>query len=347
MTNHACVAGVNLGGWLSQYRAATREHFDTFITEGDIEQIANWGVDHVRVPVDYPVFEDDAAPGAYKEEGLQYLDQALEWCRQRGLGMVIDLHHAPGYSFGTLQQNTLFDDPQMQARFVAIWEMLTRRYRSEGDWLQLELLNEVVEPTSERWNALAHRTIAAIRAIDARRTIVYGGNHYNAIEQLAQIDVLPGDEHIIYNFHFYKPGLLTHQRAPWMPFLRDLPLSEPVDYPGDYSYLKEILEQIPEAQRPQPDVPLGVMDRSTLETLVQPAADFQARTGKPLYCGEFGVIQYASIDSRINWHRDLVAILMGLGIGRAVWTYKEMSFPLVDYSGRVVSEELVRAISRH
>jgi hypothetical protein len=159
--------------------------------------------------------------------------------------------------------------------------------------------------------------------------------------------VLPGDEHIIYNFHFYKPGLLTHQRAPWMPFLRDLPLSEPVDYPGDYSYLKEILEQIPEAQRPQPDVPLGVMDRSTLETLVQPAADFQARTGKPLYCGEFGVIQYASIDSRINWHRDLVAILMGLGIGRAVWTYKEMSFPLVDYSGRVVSEELVRAISRH
>ena len=27
--------GVNLGGWLSQFDAPTREHFDTFITEED------------------------------------------------------------------------------------------------------------------------------------------------------------------------------------------------------------------------------------------------------------------------------------------------------------------------
>ncbi len=106
------------------------------------------------------------------------------------------------------------------------------------------------------------------------------------------------------------------------------------------------MEQIPEAERREPDVPPGVVDRSTIETLVQPAADFLAQTGKPLYCGEFGVIEHVAIESRISWHRDLVEILTDLGIGRAVWTYKEMSFPLVDYSGRVVSEELVRAISR-
>jgi hypothetical protein len=345
MANRACVAGVNLGGWLSQYRAASREHFDTFITERDIEQIAGWGIDHVRLPVDYPVFEDDAAPGEYKEEGLEYIDRCLEWSQRRGLGVVLDLHHAPGYSFGTLEQNSLFDIPQMQARFVAIWEMLARRYRSVGDWLQLELLNEVVEPTSQRWNALAHRTIAAVRAIDGRRTVVYGGNQYNDVEQLAQIDVLPDDEHIIYSFHFYKPMLLTHQRASWVPILRDL--TRPVDYPGDYTDIMwDLGKHVPEAERREPDVPPGAVDRSTLETLLRPAADFLARTGKPLYCGEFGVIEHASIESRVNWHRDLVDILTGLGIGRAVWSYKEMSFPLVDYSGRTVSEGLVRAISR-
>lgn len=39
--------GVNLGGWLSQcpYQQA---HYDTFITEKDIETIASWGLDHVR-----------------------------------------------------------------------------------------------------------------------------------------------------------------------------------------------------------------------------------------------------------------------------------------------------------
>ena len=79
---------------------------------------------------------------------------------------------------------------------------------------------------------------------------------------------------------------------------------------------------------------------------MQPAVDFLHETGKPLYCGEFGVIQHASLASRINWHRDVVDRLLDHGIGRAVWTYKEMSFPLVDRAGRVVSEELVRIISR-
>ena len=44
--------GVNLGGWLSQFDAPTKEHFETFITEADIRRIAGMGLDHVRVPVD-------------------------------------------------------------------------------------------------------------------------------------------------------------------------------------------------------------------------------------------------------------------------------------------------------
>ena len=51
--------GVNLGGWLSQFDAPTKEHFDTFITEEDIRRIAGMGLDHVRVPVDYTVIETE------------------------------------------------------------------------------------------------------------------------------------------------------------------------------------------------------------------------------------------------------------------------------------------------
>jgi|LSQX01.3.fsa_nt_gb aryl-phospho-beta-D-glucosidase BglC (GH1 family) len=45
-------AGVNLGGWISQYHQANKEHFDSFITEADIARIAGWGMDHVRLPMD-------------------------------------------------------------------------------------------------------------------------------------------------------------------------------------------------------------------------------------------------------------------------------------------------------
>ena len=82
--------GVNLGGWISQFDKYNIEHFDTFITEKDIEYIANLGFDHVRVPVDYNVLEDEE--GNVKENGFGYLQSCLDWCKKYGLHMLIDLH---------------------------------------------------------------------------------------------------------------------------------------------------------------------------------------------------------------------------------------------------------------
>ena len=50
--------GVNLGGWISQFKEYDLNHFSSFITEKDISDIASLGFDHVRVPVDYNVLED-------------------------------------------------------------------------------------------------------------------------------------------------------------------------------------------------------------------------------------------------------------------------------------------------
>ena len=49
--------GVNLGGWLSQCDH-TEKRYSEFVTEKDIENIKSWGVDHVRVPVDYELVEE-------------------------------------------------------------------------------------------------------------------------------------------------------------------------------------------------------------------------------------------------------------------------------------------------
>jgi aryl-phospho-beta-D-glucosidase BglC (GH1 family) len=50
--------GINLGGFLSQC-VHTKEHYDSFIKEEDIEQISAYGFDHVRLPIDYEVFETE------------------------------------------------------------------------------------------------------------------------------------------------------------------------------------------------------------------------------------------------------------------------------------------------
>ncbi|TYQ18434.1 UNVERIFIED_CONTAM: hypothetical protein Cloal_0867 [Acetivibrio alkalicellulosi] len=42
--------GINLGGWISQYEIFSKTHFDTFITEKDIEIIAISGfLDYTKI----------------------------------------------------------------------------------------------------------------------------------------------------------------------------------------------------------------------------------------------------------------------------------------------------------
>jgi endo-1,4-beta-mannosidase len=324
--------GVNLGGWLSQYRRYDPNHFETFITEEDIRRIAGWGMDHVRLPVDYPVLEADDQPGVFKESGFGYIERCLETCRAHGLRVILDLHKAPGFAFDELEKASLFTSPALQERFLDLWKACAWRFKGVN-WVAFELLNEIVLPDSAPWNALVKQAVNRIRQVDPERLIVVGGNHYNSADQLVNLEPLD-DEHILHTFHFYHPMVVTHQKAYWMP---NLAAFEPVvTYPGVYPNM--------------PDFGVAYigrrMDMDLLREYLQPAVDFMRQSGKPLYCGEFGVIDQAPMPTRLNWHRDFVALLREHGIGRAVWSYKEMDFGLVDKNEQVVNQAIVDIVSQ-
>ena len=88
--------GVNLGGWFSQCNH-TEERYDTFITKEDFAVIKSWGLDHVRLPIDYNLVEE--ADGTYKEKGFERISQAIQWCKEINLNLILDLHKTAGYSF--------------------------------------------------------------------------------------------------------------------------------------------------------------------------------------------------------------------------------------------------------
>ena len=335
--------GVNLGGWLSQYPAYDPAHFELFISEADIQRIAGWGMDHVRLPIDYPVLEDDARPGAYQEAGFGYIDRCLDWCAAAGLNVILDVHRAPGYSFDALDANSLFGSEATQARFVGLWEALARRYAGrEQPGIVFELLNEVMLPTSDPWNRLAQRLHAAIRAIDPAHWIMVGGNFYNAVTTLDEI-ALFDDPRTVYTFHCYEPMPFTHQKAPWVDALKAF--DQTVNYPGTVDDLARFLAAYPDYGLFLAHWVNRRMDKASLRETLQPALDFQARTGLPLYCGEFGVIDRAPRPDNRRWHTDFIDLLRQAGIGRAVWSYKQMDFGLLDPAGTVVDEDLVRIVS--
>ena len=154
--------GINLGGWLSQCDH-TRERYDTFIREEDFARIAAWGLDHVRVPVDYDLVED--AAGNYREEGFGYIRKAVDWCGRYGLNMVLDLHKTYGFSFDDgEEEHGFFEAPAYQERFYRLWEQFAERFGGFSDRLAFELLNEVTEKSySDKWNEIAAECIRRIR----------------------------------------------------------------------------------------------------------------------------------------------------------------------------------------
>ena len=101
--------GLNLGGYLSQCEHSYN-HYQEFINQNDIKQIAEWGFDHVRLPIDYNVLEND--DGTPIEEGYQLVEKIISWCKESGLNIILDLHKAFGYSFinaGNTDKNNLFN----------------------------------------------------------------------------------------------------------------------------------------------------------------------------------------------------------------------------------------------
>jgi len=220
--------------------------------------------------------------------------------------------------------------------------MFTHRYAHIGDRLTFELLNEVMDTDSTRWNALAAKVTAEIRKLDKDRFIIIGSNEFGSIRWLEHLDIIPNDDRIVYAFHFYEPHLFTHQFAHWIDFCKDF--DRAVTYPSVTPGVADFMEKFPKHAnvRDVKEYLTTQMCCEHMRGLLQPVFDFIEKTGKPLHCSEFGVIEYADPESRINWHRDFYRIMEECNVGWSVWNYKLLDFSFVNAESKVVAEELFK-----
>ena len=321
--------GVNLGGWISQFAVYSEEHFSTYIQEHDIKRISEMGFDHVRVPVDYNVLEDEA--GEVIESGYQHLFDCLNWCKKYGLKMLIDVHEVYGYSFDPLKdmdRQKFFYDDALQARFFKLWENIASRFGAEHELVAFELLNEVVlKEVYEAWNGVAKKAIEHIRAIAPETSIVVGGVNYNNVTSVALLDA-PYDDKIVYNFHCYDPLIFTHQKAYWVP---GMPADYEMAYPASLElYRQESLSYPKEMMGAIFNEKLSTIGPEYFEVLFEEAIAAVEKYDVPLYCGEYGVIELAPKADTKRWLADIHSVFDKHGIGRAIWNYKGKDFGIID-----------------
>jgi hypothetical protein len=342
--------GVNIGGWISQ-SDLSETHIRAFFTQKDVEKIAGWGFQNIRLPFDYPLVEDDASPGKYKEDGFAWIDLALDWSAKAGLKVVLDMHKAPGFQFIEVVNDPhavprIFTEQSLRQRYYDLWAAVARRYLGRHEHVVFELLNEVTAPQADQWNDLAAGAVAAIRSVDKPRPIVVGSNMWNGCQTFPELRHFD-DPNVLYTFHFYEPIAFTHQKARWTPELYFL--NEELSYPGRPMHVREMATKAAAEGKTGVSEKLmhladtydqrGPDDANYLRLHLAPVLDFCKKYNVQAYCGEFGVYSRAPHDSAIRWYADAVALFDENGIDYSAWSYKGMGFGLVDKHDKLIRPE--------
>ncbi len=321
--------GLNFGGWFSQVDAIEAKdparfpgldaHLRTFLGADDFRQVATWGFDHVRLPVDWQIAfrEGDLTP---KEDVLRLLDAAVAQARAVGLELILDLHRCPGHDFesGLHREQTFFTDPALRQGCLKVWAVLAERYGHTPGVL-LELLNEPVAPSAEVWNSVKDELAREIRRRAPRATLVVGSNLWCNASEFAHLTPVE-DDNVLYTVHVYNPILFTHQKAPWVP---GEATRETRVYPGNY--------ELPTPAGGNLPMEAGLWNKARLEKLLAPVFRFREATGARVACNEFGVYMGGpDAESRANWLRDLLELFNENQVGWSYWNYKNLDFGVIS-----------------
>ena len=216
------IQGTNLGNWLNPEgymfgfekpgsvhfinemlcqlvgpRAAARfwqQFKENYITREDIRFIAECGANTVRVPFHYKLFttEDYMGLDNNTNEGFRLIDRLVEWCREEGLYIVLDMHDCPGGQTGDNIDDSygycwLLTERADQEQFINIWQRIAAHYKNEPVILGYELMNEAMATYfNNQWNELTSSLASlykecaqAVRQVDPNHIIILGGANWN------------------------------------------------------------------------------------------------------------------------------------------------------------------------
>ena len=187
------------------------EFRERYVAEDDIRFIKAAGFNTVRVPLHWRLFVEPGEAGAdrFEGQGWYLLDRLVQWCRESGLRVIIDLHAAPGGQTGVNHDDgtgfpLTFYVPRYRQLTVGLWRALAAHYRDEPAILGYDLLNEPISPYSDedylnpRLEPLYRKIVAAIRSVDTNHLVLLAGAQWST--SFAVFD-RPFDANAVYTYH--------------------------------------------------------------------------------------------------------------------------------------------------
>jgi len=201
--------------------------------EVDIDSLASWGFNSVRLPMHYNLFtlpvESEPVTGknTWLQKGFDLTDSLLKWCAKYQIYLILDLHAAPGgqgkdqaISDYDPSKPSLWENIENRKKTVALWKKLAERYVNE-QWIGgYDLINET------NWDmngnapliTLYKEITDSIRKVDQNHIIFIEGNWFaNDFSGLTP----PWDNNMVYSFHKYWT-YNTQSVIQWMLDIRNI-----------------------------------------------------------------------------------------------------------------------------
>ena len=202
---------------------------DNYVAQVDIDQIAEWGFNHIRIPFHYKQFYNDSESDT--PIGYEIIDDLITWCEPYNMYIILDMHCAPGGQNGGPISDSdgtarLWLEEENKELTIQIWQEIANYYSEETLIGGYDLINEPVLPGGvglEEFRQLYIDITDAIREVDNNHIVYIEGNWYGTdFSGLTP----PWDDNMSYSFHKYwgETSLGTIQSYISMSNQYDIPL---------------------------------------------------------------------------------------------------------------------------
>lgn len=315
--------GVNVTRWFQYNPLKTAQHYSSYMTSADINQLKSYGYDHVRLPLEVTDF--------YKNEAtFDYLVDTVKLVVNSGMAIVVDAH---SHSLNNKIETSL----EERNKYKQFWiKLATKLQGIDSTKVFLQLYNEpIFINSSQLWSSYQMELYSAVRTVAPNNPIVLTGNKMSHLYSIRDI-ATPNDPNIIFDLHYYGNHgnvAFSHQGSTWSDdYYREV---NGLMYPYQWNNCDEMVTKAKSA-RGKDQVRKYCeqrLNRAEIKKELDSVLNPYIAQKKKIWIGEFGVnncladnnplINTRLKSSKISFITDVNSILREKGIPRALWGFDD------------------------
>lgn len=286
----------NLG---SRAASVLADHQNSWVTQADMDTLQNAGINIIRIPIPFWAFIPTVSPEPYVTTGyMDQLNKMLQWCYNRGMYVMLDLHAMPGSQNG--DQSSGHNTTNIQ------WFSQANQARSDT------FVDKVLSwATTSNYSSI----INSIGVVNEPRIVNDDWSLNNTRFQITQSFYERSYQTCLkYNvpmtFHNgFAPGTVLQKMNLWRPFVQgknpNMLIYEDHPYPGWFSTPEPGAEQI--------------------QTSVCEYGSAGSQFPVPIVMGEFSAIQNLNSTSYAQSYLNMQLATYAWSAGSIFWNFKAKS----------------------